>query len=54
MSEPLHSSKAGAPPRWLRAVPQTVESPRYGVVPLVVHDGRVAHHAREGRPDTLT
>ena len=29
------------PPEWLRVVQQKVETLRYGVVQLVVHDGRV-------------
>ena len=35
-----------APPEWLRLVQQKVESLRYGVVQLVVHDGRVTQIER--------
>jgi hypothetical protein len=42
MSNPAISpSPADLPPEWLRVVQQKVESLRYGVVQLVVHDGRV-------------
>ena len=41
MSEVNLSSKSDAQPEWLRVVQQKVESLRYGVVQLVVHDGRV-------------
>jgi hypothetical protein len=33
-------------PEWLRVVQQKVESLRYGVVQLVVHDGRVTQIER--------
>ena len=36
----------GAAPEWLRVVQQKVESLRYGVVQLVVHDGRVTQIER--------
>lgn len=39
------SSAAGAPD-WLRLVQEKVESLRYGVVQLVVHDGRVTQIER--------
>jgi len=43
-----HSSDpaAGTTPEWLRVVQQKVESLRYGVVQLVVHDGRVTQIER--------
>lgn len=34
------------PPDWLRLVQEKVESLRYGVVQLVVHDGRVTQIER--------
>jgi hypothetical protein len=34
------------PPEWLRVVQEKVESLRYGVVQLVVHDGRVTQIER--------
>lgn len=34
------------PPEWLRVVQQKVESLRYGVVQLVVHEGRVTQIER--------
>lgn len=39
-------SPADFPPEWLRVVQQKVESLRYGVVQLVVHDGRVTQIER--------
>ncbi|HVT73304.1 MAG TPA: YezD family protein [Lacunisphaera sp.] len=35
-----------APPEWLRLVQQKVESLSYGIVQLVVHDGRVTQIER--------
>lgn len=32
---------AGAPPEWFALVREKIESLRYGVVQLIVHDGRV-------------
>ena len=46
MSETILSSKSDLPPEWLRVVQQKVESLRYGVVQLVVHDGRVTQIER--------
>lgn len=37
---------APAHPEWLRVVQQKVETLRYGVVQLVVHDGRVTQIER--------
>lgn len=37
----LNSPAPGHAPDWLRLVQEKVESLRYGVVQLVVHDGRV-------------
>ena len=43
----LHSSpSAEVPPDWVRLVREKVESLRFGVVQLVVHDGRVTQIAR--------
>ena len=58
MSEANFPSPSDTPPEWLRVVQQKVESLRYGVVQLVVHDGRVTQIERtektrlrpEGRP----
>ncbi|HEY8995879.1 MAG TPA: YezD family protein [Lacunisphaera sp.] len=46
MSESLTNSDHTAQPEWLRVVQQKVESLRYGVVQLVVHDGRVTQIER--------
>jgi len=46
MSEALLPSNPAAQPEWLRVVQQKVESLRYGVVQLVVHDGRVTQIER--------
>jgi hypothetical protein len=46
MSEAIFSSKSETPPDWVRLVQQKVESLRYGVVQLVVHDGRVTQIER--------
>ncbi len=40
------SARADASPEWLRVVQQKVETLRYGVVQLVVHDGRVTQIER--------
>ncbi len=37
---------AGTPPEWLALVREKIESLRYGVVQLVVHDGRVTQIER--------
>ena len=39
-------SPADSRPEWLRVVQQKVETLRYGVVQLVVHDGRVTQIER--------
>ena len=39
-------AKAGVAPEWLRVVQNKVETLRYGVVQLVVHDGRVTQIER--------
>lgn len=41
-----HSLPDAVPPEWLRVVQQKVESLRFGVVQLVVHDGRVTQIER--------
>jgi len=46
MSEPVIHPKPAATPDWLRVVQDKVESLRYGVVQLVVHDGRVTQIER--------
>ena len=46
MSEAILPSKSDVPPEWLRVVQQKVESLRFGVVQLVVHDGRVTQIER--------
>jgi len=46
MSETITSTKTEVPPDWLRLVQQKVEGLRYGVVQLVVHDGRVTQIER--------
>jgi hypothetical protein len=46
MSEAIIHSKTEIPPDWLRLVQQKVEGLRYGVVQLVVHDGRVTQIER--------
>lgn len=45
MSESIIRSNDGAPD-WLRLVQEKVESLRYGVVQLIVHDGRVTQIER--------
>jgi hypothetical protein len=44
--KPDVSSEASAKEDWLRVVREKVESLRYGVVQLVVHDGRVTQIER--------
>jgi hypothetical protein len=46
MSEASVSPKPAHQPDWLRVVQQKVETLRYGVVQLVVHDGRVTQIER--------
>ena len=46
MSHTVNSSPPDARPEWLRVVQQKVETLRYGVVQLVVHDGRVTQIER--------
>jgi hypothetical protein len=46
MSESLINSRPAGQPDWLRVVQQKVETLRYGVVQLVVHDGRVTQIER--------
>ncbi|SDR71200.1 YezD family protein [Opitutus sp. GAS368] len=46
MSESSLHPKSGEQPEWLRVVQEKVESLRYGVVQLVVHDGRVTQIER--------
>lgn len=57
MSESITNSELDAQPEWLRVVQQKVETLRYGVVQLVVHDGRVTQIERTEKtriapPDT--
>lgn len=46
MSQSISQSDADQRPEWLRVVQQKVETLRYGVVQLVVHDGRVTQIER--------
>jgi hypothetical protein len=46
MSHPSPTAKPEARPDWLRVVQEKVESLHYGVVQLVVHDGRVTQIER--------
>ena len=46
MSETILSSQSESHPEWLRVVQHKVETLRYGVVQLVVHDGRVTQIER--------
>jgi hypothetical protein len=46
MSEAIPPSSSVPPPEWLRVVQHKVETLRYGVVQLVVHDGRVTQIER--------
>ena len=46
MSETTIPAKPEIAPDWLRLVQQKVEGLRYGVIQLVVHDGRVTQIER--------
>ena len=46
MSETIIQHKPEVQPDWVRLVQQKVEGLRYGVVQLVVHDGRVTQIER--------
>ncbi len=46
MSQAITNSTPDPRPEWLRVVQQKVETLRYGVVQLVVHDGRVTQIER--------
>jgi len=46
MNETIVQSKPESTPEWLRLVQQKVESLSFGVVQLVVHDGRVTQIER--------
>lgn len=46
MSESFINPDLNGQPEWLRVVQQKVETLRYGVVQLVVHDGRVTQIER--------
>ena len=46
MSQAIPQSTPDERPEWLRVVQQKVETLRYGVVQLVVHDGRVTQIER--------
>lgn len=46
MSQTITQTKSDLPPEWLRVVQENVESLRFGVVQLVVHDGRVTQIER--------
>jgi len=46
MSQSITQTKSDLPPEWLRVVQEKVESLRFGVVQLVVHDGRVTQIER--------
>ena len=46
MSQTITQIKTELPPEWLRVVQEKVESLRFGVVQLVVHDGRVTQIER--------
>lgn len=46
MTDTLPHPDADRPPEWLRVVQEKVETLRYGVVQLVVHDGRVTQIER--------
>jgi hypothetical protein len=46
MSQITTHPKPDERPEWLRVVQQKVETLRYGVVQLVVHDGRVTQIER--------
>ncbi len=44
-----HSSPSSQAPYWITLVREKVEGLRYGVVQLVVHDGRVTQIERMGK-----
>jgi hypothetical protein len=46
MSQTIQNGSPVLQPDWLRVVQQKVETLRYGVVQLVVHDGRVTQIER--------
>ena len=46
MTKPIPVPTSEVQPEWLRVVQQKVESLRFGVVQLVVHDGRVTQIER--------
>jgi hypothetical protein len=46
MSQTIIPSKNEIQPEWLRVVQEKVESLRFGVVQLVVHDGKVTQIER--------
>ncbi len=46
MSQTIQPASPVPSPEWLRVVQQKVETLRYGVVQLVVHDGRVTQIER--------
>lgn len=46
MSQTTITSKNEIQPEWLRVVQEKVESLRFGVVQLVVHDGKVTQIER--------
>jgi len=46
MNQTIAPTKPDVPPEWLRVVQEKVESLRFGVVQLVVHDGRVTQIER--------
>jgi hypothetical protein len=46
MNEAILPASSEKQPDWLRVVQQKVETLRYGVVQLVVHDGRVTQIER--------
>ncbi|MDB6115418.1 MAG: hypothetical protein JWQ83_45 [Lacunisphaera sp.] len=46
MSSPVSTASSEIQPDWVRLVREKVESLRFGVVQLVVHDGRVTQIER--------
>ena len=46
MSQVVPTPSSDSRPEWLRVVQQKVETLRYGVVQLIVHDGRVTQIER--------
>jgi hypothetical protein len=54
MSEAIRPPAAEAQPDWVRLVREKVESLRYGVVQLVVHDGRVTQIERTEKTRLLS